>query len=231
MPASHGVGHRHVSGSSGRRDAHACGRGVGKSGRNVVKFGPVRDVPVLTTRRLFLRPWREADRSAFAEMNGDPRVTKYFPSPLTPSESDALMDRIVDDWRRGYGLWAVQRRDEDDFIGFLGFSQPRWQSHFTPCIEIGWRLVATSWNQGFATEGAFAAVSWGRANIEFPRNEIVSFTTTVNIPSRRVMEKLGMTHDEADDFDHPLLPDWDGRRHVLYRLTVSSRREESSDVL
>jgi RimJ/RimL family protein N-acetyltransferase len=180
----------------------------------------VGDIPVLKTERLRLRPWIEADRALFAEMNSDPRVMEHFPSLLSRSESDALMDRIVDGWRQGYGLWAVERREDAGFIGFLGFSQPRWEAHFTPCIEIGWRLAASSWNQGLATEAAWAALSWGRENVAFPRNEVVSFTTSANAPSRRVMEKVGMTHDPADDFDHPLLPEWVGRRHVLYRLAL-----------
>jgi RimJ/RimL family protein N-acetyltransferase len=104
-----------------------------------------------------------------------------------------------------------------DFIGLVGLSQPGWNAHFTPCVEIGWRLAAKAWNQGLATEGAEAALVWGQELISFPRNEVVSFATVTNLPSRRVMEKLGMTHDESDDFDHPLLPDWPGRRHVLYR--------------
>ena len=180
----------------------------------------VGDIPVLKTERLRLRPWIEADRALFAEMNSDPRVMEHFPSLLSRSVSDALMDRIVDGWRQGYGLWAVERRENAGVIGFLGFSQPRWEAHFTPCIEIGWRLAASSWNQGLATEAAWAALSWGRENVAFPRNEVVSFTTSANAPSRRVMEKVGMTHDPADDFDHPLLPEWVGRRHVLCRLAL-----------
>ena len=174
--------------------------------------------PLLVTDRLILRSWGEADRSRFATMNADPEVMHHFPATLSPRESDETMDRIVDGWTRGFGQWAVERRDNDEFIGFVGFSQPRWEAHFTPCVEIGWRLARNSWNQGFATEGARAAIEWGSQNVEFPQNELVSFTTANNLASRRVMEKLGMTHSDEDDFDHPLLPDWEGRRHVLYRL-------------
>jgi RimJ/RimL family protein N-acetyltransferase len=176
--------------------------------------------PTLETERLILRPWRDADRRVFAEMNADPKVMKYFPHLLTVEQSDAMVERIIENWRHGYGLWAVENSASNNFIGFIGFSSPRWEAPFTPCIEIGWRLAADSWNQGFATEGAEAALAWGRDNVQFPRGEVVSFTTLENWPSRRVMEKLGMEHDPDDDFDHPLLSDWERRRHVLYRLSL-----------
>jgi RimJ/RimL family protein N-acetyltransferase len=180
----------------------------------------VSDAPTLQTPRLLLRPWREEDRLAFAKLNSDPSVMEHFPSLLTTEESNALVDRIIESWQRGFGLWAVERRDLENFIGFIGFSQPGWSAHFTPCIEIGWRLSSLSWGNGFATEGATAALSWSRENIVFPRNEVVSFTIAANTRSRRVMEKLGLAHDESDDFDHPLLPDWPDRRHVLYRMKI-----------
>jgi len=145
---------------------------------------------------------------------------RHFPAALTALESDEMVERIIASWARGFGLWAVERLDNHEFIGYVGFSQPRFEAQFTPCVEIGWRLAPASWGQGFATEGARAAVDWGRQNMDFPRNEVVSFTTLGNVASRRVMEKLGMTHSPMDDFDHPLLPDWQYRRHVLYRLAL-----------
>ena len=180
----------------------------------------VSDVPILQTPRLWLRPWRQEDRVPFAEMNFDSAVMKHFPSLLTTEESNSSVDRFIESWQRGYGLWVVERRDSGSFVGFVGFSQPGWSAHFTPCIEIGWRLSSLSWGNGFATEGAVVALSWARENIVFPRNEVVSFTTTANTRSRRVMEKLGLVHDESGDFDHPLLPDWPDRRHVLYRMKI-----------
>lgn len=175
--------------------------------------------PVLWTPRLRLREWREEDRSPFAVMNADPVVMRHFPATLTEDESNAMFDRIEAQWGNGHGLWAVERVDRGQFIGFIGFSSPRWEAAFTPCVEIGWRLEAGSWNEGFATEGARHALAWGWKHITFPRSEVVSFTTEANSASRRVMEKLGMSRNVIDDFDHPLLPDWSGRRHVLYRLS------------
>lgn len=187
----------------------------------VSNVGPVSDGPTLWTPRLWLRQWRRADREPFAELNADPAVMEHFPARLTTDETNSFVDRIEDAWQRGYGLWAVERRDSGEFIGYVGFSSPTWSAHFTPCVEIGWRLSSMSRGNGFATEGAQAALAWAKENIEFPRHEVVSFTTTANSRSRRVMEKLGMAHDESDDFDHPLLPDWPDRRHVLYRMNVS----------
>jgi RimJ/RimL family protein N-acetyltransferase len=172
----------------------------------------------LNTEHLLLRRWRGADREPFACMNADPRVMEFFPAPLTRLESDALVDRIETHFaERGWGPWAAELRATGEFIGFIGLSVPVFQAHFTPCVEIGWRLAATHWGKGLATEGARAVLDYAFTELRLP--EVVSFTTVANLRSRRVMEKLGMTHDPADDFDHPGLREGHPlRRHVLYRL-------------
>ena len=173
---------------------------------------------VLRTERLILRRPREADREPCARMNADPRVMEFFPAALSREESDALMDRIeAHRERHGFSWYAAELRETGKFIGFVGLAVPYFEAAFTPCVEIGWRLAAEYWGRGLATEGARAVVEYGFANLGL--NEIVSFTTLGNVRSRRVMEKLGMTHDAADDFDHPsLLEGHPLRRHVLYRL-------------
>ena len=142
---------------------------------------------------------------------------QYFPSVLSRRESDALADRIraqID--AQGWGLWAVEVADVTPFAGFIGLARPRFEAHFTPCVEIGWRLAAGHWGHGYATEGARAALEFGFTDLRL--GEILSFTAGTNTPSRRVMERLGMTRDPADDFDHPGLPAGHPlRRHVLYR--------------
>jgi len=142
---------------------------------------------------------------------------KYFLAPLTRTESDALADAIeshID--RHGWGLWAVEIPGVARFAGFIGLSRPRFDAHFTPCVEIGWRLGPAFWGHGYATEGAFAALQFGFEVLTL--DEIVSFTTESNLPSRRVMERLGMTHNPDDDFDHIAIPHGHPlRRHVLYR--------------
>jgi RimJ/RimL family protein N-acetyltransferase len=169
----------------------------------------------LRTERLLLRQWRDDDLDAFAELNADPEVMRYFPRTLSRAESDALAARqrtLIAE--RGWGLWAVEA--PDGFIGFVGLSEPRFAAHFTPAVEVGWRLAQRGWRQGYATEAARAAIALG-FSIGF--DEIVSFTFVGNDRSRRVMERLGMTRDPADDFEHPLLPAGDPlRQHVLYRL-------------
>jgi ribosomal-protein-alanine N-acetyltransferase len=171
----------------------------------------------LNTERLLLRRWREADREPFARMNADPRVMEYFPALLTREESDALVDRIETHFaERGWGAWAAELRATGEFIGFIGLNVPTFEAHFTPCVEIGWRLAAEHWGKGLATEGARAALDFAFTELRLP--EVVSFTTVANHRSRRVMEKIGMTHDSADDFDHPGVLDGHALRpHVLYR--------------
>jgi RimJ/RimL family protein N-acetyltransferase len=178
-------------------------------------------VRVLQTERLQLRPWQESDREPFARLNADPRVMEHFPALLTPEQSDASIARSQAHLERhGFGMWALEARGVAPFIGMLGLNIPRFQAHFTPCVEIAWGLAAEHWGRGYAIEAARLVVTFAFEELSLP--EIISFTTVHNIRSRRVMEKLGMTHDVADDFDHPTLPEGHAlRRHVLYRLKAS----------
>jgi RimJ/RimL family protein N-acetyltransferase len=177
------------------------------------------DVLQLRTARLLLRRWRQIDREPFANLNADPVVMEHFPGVLSRAESDAMVDRIEAQFDEvGYGLWAVETPDEAPFIGFVGLSVPKFQAHFMPAVEIGWRLDRTYWGRGFATEAARAALADGFGRVGL--TEIVSFTAPANVRSVRVMERLGMTHNPADDFEHPTLPEGHRlRRHVLYRLS------------
>jgi RimJ/RimL family protein N-acetyltransferase len=172
----------------------------------------------LRTKRLRLRRWCDADRAPFAAMNADLRVMEHFPAVLSREESDGRIERFLSHFDRyGYAQWAVEIPDVTEFAGFVGLSIPTFEAHFTPCVEIGWRLAAEHWGHGYATEGARAALEFGFAELKLP--EIVSFTVPANVRSRRVMERLGMTHDPGDDFDHPGLADGHPlRRHVLYRI-------------
>lgn len=175
--------------------------------------------PSLQTERLVMREWRDSDRAPYAALNSDPDVMRHYPSMLTPHQSEEMIDRMISAWRdRGFGLWAVERCDTGDFIGYVGLSAPAWQASFTPCVEVGWRLAKQHWGNGFAPEAAMASLDWGFANVDLPGDEIVSFTTEGNVNSQRVMEKIGLIRDIDGDFDHPLLPDWVHRRHVLYRI-------------
>ncbi len=176
----------------------------------------------LATERLILRTWREEDREPFARMNCDPAVMEFFPALLTRAESDALADRAKAHFAaHGFGPWAAELKATGEFIGFIGLSIPRFEAHFTPCVEIGWRLAAAHWGWGLATEGAQTVEEYALG--ELGLKELVSFTSEGNVRSRRVMEKIGMTHDAADDFDHPALPEGHWlKRHVLYRKRAAT---------
>ncbi len=183
-----------------------------------MELPPPTDLPrELRTSRLLLRRWLPDDGKSFAAMNADPQVMEHFPARLCPAESDAAAARIEAHFERhGFGLWAAEVVNVARFAGFVGLCVPRYEAHFTPCVEIAWRLAAEHWGRGYATEGATAALAF--AFISLGLSEVVSTTVPDNVRSRRVMEKLGMTHDARDDFDHPLLPPEHAlRRHVLYR--------------
>jgi len=173
----------------------------------------------LETERLRLRRWTDADREPYAVLNADPIVMEHFVAPLSRAESDAHVDRIETFFaEHGWGLWAAERRDTGAFIGFIGLGVPRFDAAFLPGVEVGWRLAKEHWGHGFAPEGAKEALRFAFEDLALP--EVLSFTAVANTNSRRVMEKIGMVHDPADDFDHPSVPEGHRiRRHVLYRIT------------
>lgn len=163
-------------------------------------------------------------------MNADQRVMEHFPAPLSAAQSDDFVDRLIARWDEGGpSLWAVELPGRADFIGFIGLLAPTFDAIFTPCVEVGWRLAADHWGRGYAAEGASAALTYGFDTLGL--DEVVSFTSVDNTKSRRVMEKLGMEHEPADDFDHPNLEEGHRlRRHVLYRVTAPQwqQRRESA---
>ena len=173
----------------------------------------------LETERLLLREFLDRDREPFAALNADGRVMEHFPHVLTREESDALVDRIGQHWAEdGVGQWAVERREDASFLGFVGLAAPSFKSDFTPCVEVGWRLAVEAWGHGYATEAARAALAFGFESRGL--DEILSWTVPANVRSRAVMERIGMTRDPADDFDHPNIAVGSPlRRHVLYRLS------------
>ena len=173
----------------------------------------------ISTERLLLRQWRAEDREPFAAMNADPQVMRHFPAVLTREVSDRVADRLAAGIsERGWGFWAVELRATGEFIGFVGMEPVTDDLPFAPAVEIGWRLAAAFHGHGYATEGARRTVRYAFETIDLP--ELVSMTTTQNRESRRVMEKLGMTHDPAENFVHPRVPsDWPEKEHVLYRLS------------
>jgi len=172
----------------------------------------------LVTERLVLRHWRDEDRAPFAALNADPEVMRYFLSPLTRAESDALHERFVQEWRSGMSFHAVEEKVSGRFIGFVGVAPLPQILPISPAMQVGWRLAREAWGRGYATEAARAAMDHAFADPGLA--EIVSYTVPANTPSRRVMEKLGLERAAERDFEHPALPEGHPlRQHILYRVT------------
>lgn len=169
---------------------------------------------MITTERLILRSWQESDLAPFAAMNADPRVMEFFPRLMDREGSDALAARLdKHEKENGFTFWAVEIPGVAEFAGFIGLIRTPFEAHFTPCVEIGWRLAAEFHGKGYATEGAKAALTYGFNELALP--EIYSFTALPNKNSWRVMEKIGM--ERTGEFDHPKIEEGHAlRRHVLY---------------
>ncbi len=172
----------------------------------------------LETSRILLRPWTNADLIPFRALNADPVVMRFFPSVLRAEESDALASSIRQKMdANGFGLWALELPGITSFAGFVGLNIPSFDASLT---EVGWRLHKNFWGHGYATEAAAAALeaAFTRLNLL----SVCAFTAVINIPSEKVMQRLGMEHSIEDDFNHPALPaDHPLSRHVLYRMTKS----------
>lgn len=149
---------------------------------------------------------------------------RFMPATMTAEESRAMVGRIRADFdAHGFGIWAVEAPGVAAFIGFIGLQRPTFHAHFTPCVEIGWRLSPAFWGKGYATEGARAALRFGFEDLNL--DQIVSLTVLANKPSWSVMERIGMTRDPGEDFDHPRLPEGHPlRRHILYRINRTALR-------
>lgn len=180
----------------------------------------------LSTARLILRPWRNTDLAFFAQLNADPTVMQYFPQVLMPSESDTLANRIqrlIE--TNGWGFWAVELIETGQFIGFTGLHAQPTLFDFSPCVEIGWRLDCAFWHQGYATEAAQACLDFAFQQLEL--DSVVAFTAQHNLPSEKVMQRLGMQFVQY--FDHPELAVTDPlRRHKLYQISALQFQQHST---
>lgn len=175
----------------------------------------------LETERLILREWKDSDLEPFAAMNADPKVMEYFPKLYNRDETAGMIERIMARYAEsGICLWATEEKSSGNFIGFIGLARPTFDEHFTPCVEIGWRLAHSVWGKGYAPEGAREALRDGFERLDL--DEIVAMTAFPNLRSMRVMEKINMHRDTKDDFMHPMLEDGhELKPHVLYRLLRS----------
>lgn len=172
----------------------------------------------LETERLILRRWKKSDREPFARMSTDPESMKYLGGTWDKTISDGFIDRMEKHFNEhGYGIYALEHKQSRELIGFTGLRNVPFETHFTPAVEIGWRLAPAFWRQGYAFEAATESLRHGFNDLGL--KEIVSFTSPVNISSWSLMKKLGMQTDPKDNFRHPKVPAGDVlSEHVLYRL-------------
>jgi RimJ/RimL family protein N-acetyltransferase len=179
---------------------------------------------VLRTGRLILRRWKESDLLPYAKINADQRVMEFMLGTMTEAETRQSIDHAKQHFEvHGFGRWAVEIADSERFIGFVGISIPTYALPFSPCVEVAWRICAEEWGNGYAPEAAAEAMRDGFERVGL--QEIVSFTTSINLKSRRVMEKLDMKYCPAEDFDHPMVAEGHRLRgHVLYRMTKAEWR-------
>lgn len=173
----------------------------------------------LETDRLILRPWRESDRAPFAALNADPYSMRFFPKTMSRAESDAMVDAMIASMEQnGWGGFALERKADGAFIGLTGIGRPRFEASFTPCFELGWRILKEHEGNGYVTEAARECLRLGFEVIG--EAQLYAFTVPANLPSQAVMRRIGMTRVEGGDFDHPNVPDGHAlKRHVLYRVT------------
>ena len=187
-------------------------------GRREVIGVVAENVGVLETDRLLLRRWTDADHAPFAALNADPVVMEFFPATLTRERSDGLIERIEDSFEtEGFGLWALERLDTGEFIGFTGLLRTTLGPPVEREVEVGWRLARSAWGHGYASEAARASLAFGFAA---GLDAIMSLTATINVRSQAVMKRIGLTYDPGSDFEHPALPEGHPLRpHVVYRIT------------
>lgn len=178
---------------------------------------------IFESQRLGFRRWEESDRKPFAIMTSDPEVMQYFPKPLIKEEADRLIDRFethMDD--KGYTMWAVERKEDGAFIGFLGLLEITMAIEGQGAAEIGWRLDRRFWKKGYAVEGARACLSYAFGPLGMTR--VYSFTSAINQPSETVMKRIGMT--KIGEFEHTKLDRASPlKKHVLYKINRQEVRK------
>jgi RimJ/RimL family protein N-acetyltransferase len=183
----------------------------------------------LRTPRLLLRQMKPSDLDAWCEMNADPEVRRYFPKVNTREDSTGEFTRIRDSIaQRGWGMWAAEVPGVFPFIGFIGLNAPGFEAPWQPAVEIGWRLARSAWGNGYATEGASAALQFAFEHLALP--QVIAMSVEPNTPSHRVMERIGMSRWHGMEFDHPRVPpEWPLKRHITHRITREHWLNKSSE--
>jgi ribosomal-protein-alanine N-acetyltransferase len=180
----------------------------------------------LRTPRVLLRQWKDSDIDAWAAMNADPEVRRYFPAVQNRAEALAEADRIrASIAQRGWGMWAIEVPGVHPFAGFVGLTPPGFEAPWMPAVEIGWRLAPAAWHKGYATEGATAALAFAFKHLELP--QVVAMSVPGNASSHSVMARIGMVRDDAADFDHPHVSAASPlKRHILHRISLEQWRKQ-----
>ncbi len=174
--------------------------------------------PTIETPRLLLRPWRASDYDAWAALSADARVMEFFAGTIERERALADAAKIAERLtENGYGWWVVEVKGGAPYVGHVALQDVPFAAHFTPALEVGWRLAAEFWGNGYATEGARAALAFAFQTLH--RSEVIAMTAKINVRSQRVMQRLGMAYDPGDDFDNPRVADGSPLRpHVLFRI-------------
>lgn len=172
----------------------------------------------IKTERLFLRQWCKDDLADFSLLNSDPKVMKYLPKILSRKESNNLADKIINlISENGWGFWAIEKINDNSFIGFVGLHEPKYDLPVKPCVEIGWRLAREYWGNGYATEAGNAALEFAFKTLNL--DNIYSFTSVANVKSQSVMERLNLVNQSVN-FNHPSIPEGNQySEHVLYKIS------------
>ncbi|MCB0379144.1 MAG: GNAT family N-acetyltransferase [Bdellovibrionales bacterium] len=176
------------------------------------------NLPSYRTERLILRPWKEEDFDFFAQLKSDHEVMRYFPKLLGRQESNEVAHKIINSMNQNkFGIWMVEETNHHERVGIVGLQRVNFAAHFTPAVEVGWKLARQHWGKGYATEAARKSLELGFT--DFGLEEIVALTIPENQASRKVMERLGMTYNPDEDFEHPKIePGSRCSKHVIYRI-------------
>ncbi len=174
---------------------------------------------VIATQRLGLRNWKTSDEEPFVAMGKDSEVMHHFPKLLSGEETIGLIRRLQNHFSEyGYCYFAVEVLETGEFIGFTGLANQTWESEYTPCVDLGWRLKRSAWGKGYATEAAKASLN--AAFQQFDLKEVYAFATDTNHPSMHIMEKIGMEY--IGKVQHPLI---EGDSRFMHCVVYNKTKE------
>jgi RimJ/RimL family protein N-acetyltransferase len=172
---------------------------------------------LFTSERLGFRNWKPEDLSAMSAMNADEQVMEFFPNTQTEAQTAAFIKRMESQFlERGFCYFAVEKLENQAFIGFIGIDHQTYEAAFNPAVDIGWRLAPNAWGKGYATEGAKRCLKYAFEVLKLEK--VFSVAPAINKNSINVMKKAGMKFHST--FNHPkLLNDERLKECVAYVLS------------